>query len=433
MHFSAELWAAQETTCNPTPEGTYHCTTTYYYDGGVSSLVDFSHWYINEYNASVNVISGNPYPDYLTVPQIEKELEAEYDKTPWDGEKIGDYIQALYQTKELITYLMNTYNLSPEMIAKLEAAYGQATRLITYLNSGVQITNHLINYEWGYAGSEIATVLAGAVLSGVVTLAGGSVIVTTSAMLFAGIVILPRLEDYLDSQLEDYNHVDLLENINIKFNLPNIYQIAEDAVQDLYCASLPPHKRELVPYCSVPPIVIDLDGNGVAFKRFDASNVLFDVDNNGVVDNVSWPTKGNAVLFADWNGSGIVDKRTEFMFSLFSVKKLASDLEGLKMFDYEDDGDIDSNDVIYEKLYLWDDLNEDGICSIDEVTSLADLNLTLNFKGIKDDKKVKYKEVDGNKIQHKFRFKADFTKEGHKVKSGAAYSVLLRSKIAMRV
>ena len=37
------------------------------------------------------------------------------------------------------------------------------------------------------------------------------------------------------------------------------------------------------------------------------------------------------------------------------------------MFDYEDDGDIDSYDNIYEKLYLWDDKNEDGVCSINEV------------------------------------------------------------------
>ena len=176
---------------------------------------------------------------------------------------------------------------------------------------------------------------------------------------------------------------------NISFDVPNIYQLSEDAIRDLYCEAFPYYKRQQVGYCSIPPIVIDLDGNGIDFLKLDDSNALFDVDNDGIKDNVSWPSKGNAVLFADWNGSGIVDKRTEFMFSLFSIKKIASDLEGLKMFDYEDDGDIDSSDKVYEKLYLWNDVNEDGICTTDEVKSLQDLNLTLYFKGIKDKRNVK--------------------------------------------
>lgn len=432
LAIAGNLYAAQKTSCADKHDGDGNyigtdCTTTYS-GGGGGSPINFSRHYYDQYRASVEHLSGNPFPHELSIPQIEQELEAQYDKTPWSGEQVGDLLQAANNLKQLVNYLILTYDLSPEMVTKLQSAFNQANQIITLLNSGVQITNHLINHEWGYAGSEFATLLAGS-LVGLVVGASGSVIVTTTAMLLAGLYVLPRIEDFGDTLLEQYNHEGLLERINIKWDVPNIFELAEDAVEDLYCSSIPPWKREQFPYCSIPPIVLDLDKNGIDFIPLKNSTVMFDVDNDKIDDYVSWPTKGNGVLFADWNGSGIVDRRTEFMFSLFSIKKIASDLEGLRTFDYDDDGDIDKNDNVYEKLFVWDDKNEDGYCTVDEVSSLADLGIELHFKEIKKEKKkAKYKNIKGNKIQDKFSFTMSNDETG-KVKTGNAYSVLLRAKL----
>lgn len=433
LYLTTDVMAAsQTTTCSDRFDagGNYtgsDCSTTYSGGGGGGMGYDLT--LQNVYNTQVTHQYGNPFPDELDIPQIENELESQYDKTPLSGEKVGDLIQALANAKLLVNYLITTYKLSPEMVTKLTAAFNQANSLIALLNNGGQISNHLINQEWGYAGSEIATVLSGAILTGIAA-TSGSVIVTTGAMLLAGAYVLPEIEKLGDALLEEYNHEGLLNNINIKFGLPNIYELAEDAAWDLYCASLPLYKQAQIPGCMIPPIILDLDGNGIDFLTLSESKVRFDVNNDGVNDRVSWPTSGNGVLFADWNSSGIVDSRTEFMFSLYSIKKHASDLEGLKMFDYEDDGDIDAQDNIYEKLFIWNDKNEDGICSTNEVHSLNELGITLHFSANKIIKKEKHRRIKKNKIEHTFLYKAsNFIYNDVKVKKGLVVSAALKAKI----
>lgn len=425
--FSANSFATMS--CGHVDNGdgtsTYKCSSTYSGGGNNGGGIDFSVLYDGKY-ADIFDISENPYPNAMLLIGYEQSLEQQFDKNPWDAEAIGDLAQALVNAKLLINYIILNYNLTDAMKAKLLKALSQANTLVTTINSGVQITNHLINNELGYAGSEIATVIGGIIIAAggtALTAAGTPIIVSASIVLISNVVLLPKLEAWADSYLEQYNHPDFLNTINEKFDIPNIYQMAEDAMVDLYCASIPAHKQQDIGICSIPPIILDLDGNGIDFLTLAESKVYFDVNNDGVNDNVSWPTKGNAVLFADWNSSGIVDSRTEFMFSLYSIKKHASDLEGLKLFDYEDDNDIDSKDVIYEKLFVWDDRNEDGICTTDEVSSLDSLGITLHFspnETKKNHKKPKGKH--GNKIENEFNFKINGV-------NGLAVSTALRAKI----
>ncbi len=180
--------------------------------------------------------------------------------------------------------------------------------------------------------------------------------------------------------------------------------------------------------CLIPPIVLDLDGDGIAFVPVSDSQVQLDVNHDGLADTVSWPTKGNAVLFADWNKSGILDSRSEFMFGLFSTNKNASDLEGLQLFDYDEDGDMDAEDRIYPSLFLWENRNSDGICTTDEVASLAERNLVLNFAGSRPSGQT----MQGNVLQYKFSYRMQYrTAEGTErlVSAGQAYSVLVQAKL----
>ncbi len=174
--------------------------------------------------------------------------------------------------------------------------------------------------------------------------------------------------------------------------------------------------------------MLDLDGDGIVFVPVSDSQVLLDVNNDGLADTVSWPTQGNAVLFADWNKSGILDSRSEFMFGLFSTNKNASDLEGLQLFDYDEDGDMDAEDRIYPSLFLWEDRNSDGICTTDEVASLAERNLVLNLAASRPSGQT----MQGNVLQYKFSYRMQYrTADGTQrlVSAGQAYSVLVQAKL----
>ncbi|MCP4055101.1 MAG: hypothetical protein GY739_19075, partial [Mesoflavibacter sp.] len=146
----------------------------------------------------------------------------------------------------------------------------------------------------------------------------------------------------------------------------------------------------------------------------------FDVNNDGILDKLSWPTKGNAVLIADWNGSGIIDKRTEIMFSLFSPKKSATDLEGLMTFDYDSNNVINNLDPIFEKLFIWNDKNEDGLQTYDEINSLNSLGINLYFTE-KELKSANNFKLD-SEIDQIFKFKS-LTHVGN------AYSIRMKVRL----
>ncbi|WP_462147249.1 hypothetical protein [Pseudoalteromonas gelatinilytica] len=377
--FSSNIQAVMD--CD-TVNGELKCTSTQtFYRNGGDVDVNFSLWY-NSYRADVYYISGNPYPNYMNMGELEDILESQNDKEIWNNEKKADFITSLSQVKLLINYILMNYDLDDAMSAKLGKALGQANTLLSSINNVGQISNHLINQEWGYAGSELATALAGlAITAGgsIAIVAGAPVALTTAVVMVSSMVILPKIEDWGDSQLEQFNHKRFLDVINLKFELPNIYKLAEDAADDIICSMLPPHKQ--FEYgCSIKPIILDLDGNGISYTKIEESSYFFDVNNDGVLDKLRWPSSGNGMLFVDWNGSGFIDKRTEFMFSLFSPRKFASDLEGLMTFDYDGNNIVNDIDPIYEKLFIWNDKNEDGIQTDDEVESLENMGVELHFK-----------------------------------------------------
>ena len=72
----------------------------------------------------------------------------------------------------MVNYILSSYDLNPDMAAKLTKSLGQANALIFTINSNAQISNHLVNEEWGYVGSELATTLVGLAMT-----AGGSIAV----------------------------------------------------------------------------------------------------------------------------------------------------------------------------------------------------------------------------------------------------------------
>lgn len=60
----------------------------------------------------------------------------------------------------------------------------------------------------------------------------------------------------------------------------------------------------------VPPLVVDLDGDGVETTTTE-DGTHFDHDNNGFAEKTSWVGKDDGLLVRDINGNGQIDDGTE--------------------------------------------------------------------------------------------------------------------------
>ncbi len=145
------------------------------------------------------------------------------------------------------------------------------------------------------------------------------------------------------------------------------------------------------------PLMLDLDGNG----RFDlvdvwndATQVRFDLMNQGKKTRTGWVAPGDGLLALDLDGSGTIDQGLELFGEYTKGPKAASagdksfdnGFKALAQYDSNDDGVIDAKDPIFAKLVVWKDLNQDGISQKGELQTLAqagirDLSLAYEKTG----------------------------------------------------
>lgn len=128
------------------------------------------------------------------------------------------------------------------------------------------------------------------------------------------------------------------------------------------------------------PIVIDLDRQGFQFTDA-AGGVLFDLDADGALDQVSWTAADaeDAFLVWDRNGNGTIDDGKE-LFGDKTEQPPSNDPHGfvaLAVLDQpehggNEDGWITESDQVFESLKLWLDLDHDGISQPSELATLAE-------------------------------------------------------------
>jgi Ca2+-binding RTX toxin-like protein len=135
----------------------------------------------------------------------------------------------------------------------------------------------------------------------------------------------------------------------------------------------------------LPPVILDLNGDGVQLISRAQSNVEFDADNNGKLQRTGWFSAGDGVLALDRNGDGKISSGAEISFKR-DVEGAISDLEGLAAYDSNANGIFDASDETFNKFRIWRDINQDGISQKREIKSLAGhhitgINLTGNLTG----------------------------------------------------
>jgi hypothetical protein len=120
----------------------------------------------------------------------------------------------------------------------------------------------------------------------------------------------------------------------------------------------------------LPPIVLDLDGDGVHLSSSANSGVSFDANGDGFRQRTGWFSAGDGVLALDRNGDGLINSGLEISFREDAVGA-QSDLEGLAAYDSNENGMIDAGDDRYGDLIVWRDANQDGFSQSHELASLA--------------------------------------------------------------
>ncbi|PKP86354.1 MAG: hypothetical protein CVT78_13830 [Alphaproteobacteria bacterium HGW-Alphaproteobacteria-17] len=115
-----------------------------------------------------------------------------------------------------------------------------------------------------------------------------------------------------------------------------------------------------------PPIVLDLDGDGIEYLSITAG-VTFDYAGNGTAVGTAWVGPNDGMLVFDANGNGKVDNGTEIVFGGNGL----TDLQGLAArFDTNKDGIFDAADADFGRFGVWQDANSNGVTDAGEFRTL---------------------------------------------------------------
>lgn len=128
------------------------------------------------------------------------------------------------------------------------------------------------------------------------------------------------------------------------------------------------------------PLAFDMDNNG--FKTTGVENgVEFDINGDGVIDKASFITGNDRFLALDKNYNGKIDDGTE----LFGDQNGAENgFEELKKYDSNNDGVIDSNDPVFERLRLFGFDQESSSMVSEKVSDSLIKSIALGYReGVK--------------------------------------------------
>lgn len=135
------------------------------------------------------------------------------------------------------------------------------------------------------------------------------------------------------------------------------------------------------PRYNIPPIVFDLEGDGLDLTGVNESTIVAQTD-GGVTTQLSWVGPTDGFLAFDRNDDGQIDRISEISF-VQDKAGATTDLEGLAAWDTNSDGVLDKSDANFDKLQVWVDADQNGRSSKSELMGLKQAGIeSISLKGV---------------------------------------------------
>lgn len=124
-------------------------------------------------------------------------------------------------------------------------------------------------------------------------------------------------------------------------------------------------------------IAVDLDDNGIdAVPMENYKYLYFDYDGDRFSERTAWINSDDAFLVMDTNNDGIIDKGEELFGSNMSFQNKNNPFASLCEFDENSDSKISKADSAFDKIFIWQDENQNAAFDDDEkLISLAELDV----------------------------------------------------------
>ncbi|SDX17986.1 calcium-binding protein, partial [Nitrosomonas communis] len=127
----------------------------------------------------------------------------------------------------------------------------------------------------------------------------------------------------------------------------------------------------------IDPLVLDLDNDGIETIGINGS-IVFDHDGDGIKTGTGWVGKDDGFLVLDRNDNSTIDTGAE-LFGVDTVKsdgKLAiNGFDALSDLDSNADGLFNQNDAQFSQVRVWQDLDQNGISTANELFLLSQLGV----------------------------------------------------------
>ncbi len=141
------------------------------------------------------------------------------------------------------------------------------------------------------------------------------------------------------------------------------------------------------------PIILDLDGDGLELVALEDSSAFYDINGDGYRERMAWASPDDGFLAYDKDGDGTISAHDELSFVSY-VEGARTDLEGLRHFDTNGDGQLDAGDDEWSKFRVWQDLDSDGESDSGELHTLDEAgiqSISLTSDGVE-------RTVEGNTV-----------------------------------
>ncbi len=145
-----------------------------------------------------------------------------------------------------------------------------------------------------------------------------------------------RIEEHERLSFSSSGTVTTADGRQIQFNLN--FLVSRDFISET-------HTSIKAGDALLDPLVINFKN---ASARLGDRSYTFDLDMDGVKDNIAFTSEGSGFLALDKNGNGEIDDGSE----LFGPSS-GNGFGELAAYDLDNNGWIDENDAIYDKLRIW--------------------------------------------------------------------------------